>query len=71
MEAEFKGLLTNLIIMETRVSDRNEGLLDLLKQLADARAPDRVPVDSAALTEVVQSIIEASHHVGEVAGEER
>ena len=61
--AESKELLTNLIIMETRVSDRNERLYELLKQLAGSRTPDRVTVDQVALTEAIQAITDASKHL--------
>lgn len=67
--AESKELLTNLIIMETRVSDRNERLCELLKQLASSRTPDRVTVDQVALTEAIQAITEASRRLLRVVGD--
>ena len=67
---EIKDLLTNLIIMETRMSGRNERLTELLKQLANAEGLDRVPVDPIALAEAIQVIIQASDHVRSVAGDQ-
>ena len=68
--AEIKELLTNLIIMATRVSDRNERLSELLIQLADGDELDRVPVDQAALAEAIQAIIQATSLVRAVAGDQ-
>ena len=67
--AEFKELLTNLIIMETRVSDRNDRLCELLKQLVGSRTPDRVTLDQVALTEAIQAITDASRHLLRVVGD--
>ena len=67
--AEFKELLTNLIIMETRVSDRNESLSELLKQLANVEGLDRVPVDQSVVTHAIRAIIDANVHVQEAAGD--
>ena len=68
--AEFKDLLTNLIIMETRMSGRNERLPEFLTQLANAEGLDRVPVDQATLAEAIQAIIQATDHVRAVAGDQ-
>ncbi len=54
---DLKELLTNLIIMETRVSDRSERLSELLKDITEAGGLDRVPVDQVALTDAIQAII--------------
>jgi hypothetical protein len=70
MVAEFKELLTNLIIMETRVSDRSGRLSELLNQLTGSGLLDRVSVDQVALTEAIQSIIEANGHVRAVVGDQ-
>ena len=67
--AEFKELLTNLVIMETRVSDRNERLSELLKQLVSAQGLDGILVDQAALAEAIQAITEASRHLLRVVGD--
>ena len=68
--AEIKDLLTNLIIMETRMSGRNERLPELLKQLANTEGLERVRVDPAALAEAIQAIIQATGHVRSVAGDQ-
>ena len=68
--AEFKDLLTNLIIMETRMSGRNERLPELLTQLANAEGLDRVPVDQATPAEAIRAIIQATDHVRAVAGDQ-
>jgi hypothetical protein len=70
MFADLKELLTNLIIMETRVSDRSGRLLELLNQLTEASLLDRVSVDQVALTEAIQSIIEANGRVRAVIGDQ-
>ena len=67
--AEFKELLTNLIIMETRVSERKGRLSELLNQLNEASLLNPVSVDQGALTQAIQSIIEANDHVQALAGE--
>ena len=67
--AEFKELLTNLIIMETRVSDRNESLSELLKQLASPQGLDEVPVDQSVVTHAIRVTIDANVHVQETAGD--
>jgi hypothetical protein len=70
MVAELKELLTNLIIMETRVSDRSGRLSELLNQLTGSGLLDRVSVDQVALTDAIQSIIEANGHVRAVVGDQ-
>ena len=67
---ELKELLTNLIIMETRVSDRNERLSELLKDITEAGGLDRVPVDQVALTDAIQVIIEVNGHVRAAVGDQ-
>ena len=61
--AELKELLSDVIIMETRVSGRNAPLSELLKELAGSRRLDGVPVDEASLTEVIEAIIAGNSHV--------
>ena len=67
---ELKELLTNLIIMETRVSDRSERLSELLKDLTEAGGLDRVPVDQLSLTDAIQAIIEVDDHVRAAVGDQ-
>ncbi len=68
--AEFKELLSSLIIMETRVSDRNDNLSELLKQLTNGEGLDRVTVDQAALAEAIRAVIQAHGHARAVAGDQ-
>ena len=42
---ELKGLLTNAIIMRTRLGDREADLPDLLRRVVDEGRLDAVPVD--------------------------
>ena len=67
---ELKELLTNLIIMETRVSDRNERLSELLKDMTEAGGLDRVSVDQVGLTDAIQAIIEVSGHIRAAVGDQ-
>ena len=67
--SELKELLTDVIIMQTRLSDRDRRLLEHLNQVVEAGLPDRVPVDEAALTDAIVAVLMASAHVQAVAGE--
>ncbi|MFQ6030671.1 MAG: hypothetical protein ACE5Q6_24635, partial [Dehalococcoidia bacterium] len=67
---ELKELLTNLIIMETRVSDCNERLSELLKEIIEAGGLDWVPVDQGALTDAIQAIIKVNGHVRSAIGDQ-
>ena len=67
--AELKELLTDVIIMQTRLADRNRRLNKQLNQVVDAGLPDRVPVDEAAVRDAIEAVLRASAHVQAVAGE--
>ncbi len=67
---ELKELLTSLIIMETRVSDRGERLSELLKDITEAGGLDRVPVEQLTLTDAIQAIIEVNDHVRAAVGDQ-
>ena len=68
--ADLKELLTNLIIMQSRLAGREEQLQDLLHQITEAKLLDRVPVDEALLKNSIQEILQASGQVRKVAGDE-
>ena len=68
--ADLKELLTDLIIMQSRLAEREERLGQLLHQLIDARLLDRVPVDEDLLRKLIQEILQSSEHVRMVAGDE-
>ena len=67
--AELKELLTDVIIMQTRLADRNRRLNKQLNQVVDAGLPDRVPVDEAAVRDAIEAVLRAAAHVQAVAGE--
>ena len=50
-------------IMETRVSDWNGRLPELMDQLTSTQSPEWVPVDQVPLTEAIQAIIEMNRYV--------
>lgn len=68
--ADLKELLTDLIIMQSRLAGREEQLQDLLRQLVEAKLLDPVAVDEALLKNMVQEILQASGQVRMVAGDE-
>lgn len=68
MVSELKELLTNLIIMQTRLADRGEKFSELLRQLAETRLLGSVAVDEASLREGIQAVGEALEHLQSVAG---
>ena len=56
-------LLTDLIIMESRLAGRGERLQGLLGELEDDDLPDGVPVDEERLREAVVEILDAEARV--------
>ena len=56
---EFKELLTNLIIMQTRLAHREASLHDSLRRLVDDGRLDAVFLDEELLREAIQQIIDA------------
>ena len=67
--ADLKELLTDLIVMQTRLSGREERLKVLLRQVADAGVLGRVPVEEPGLRHVLVAVLEASARVEQVAAE--
>ena len=65
--AGLKDLLTDLIIMQSRVSGRDEELRGLLRQLIDSKAVDGVPVEESQLSGAVLEVLRASARVEGVA----
>lgn len=56
---ELKNALTNVIIMQTRLNEREKGLLELLKQAAEQQVIDAVPVDPGAVAGWAKAVLEA------------
>ena len=65
---ELKELLTNLIIMQTRLADREASLHDALRRLVDDGRLDAVFLDEELLREAIQQIIDAPTRVRSVSG---
>ncbi len=65
---ELKELLTNLIIMQTRLADREASLHDALKRLVDDSQLDAVLLDEELLKEAIQQIIDAPNRIKSVSG---
>lgn len=60
---QLKGALTNLIIMQTRIREREGGLAELLRQAEGESAVGPVGMDAAELREFAESVLGASRHV--------
>ncbi len=56
---ELKEFLTNLIIMQTRLVDREAGLHDALRRLVDDSRLDVVLLDEELLRKTIQQIVDA------------
>ena len=65
---ELKELLTNLIIMQTRLADREASLHDALRRLVDDSRLDAVLLDEELLREAIQQIVDAPARVRSVSG---
>ncbi len=63
---ELKELLTNVIIMQTRLADREASLHDALRRLADDSRLDAVYLDEKLLRETIQEIVDAPARVRSV-----
>ena len=61
-----KGALTNLIIMQTRIREREGGLGELLRQAEGESAVGPVTVEADELREFAESVLGASSHVRDV-----
>ena len=68
---EVKELLTDLIIMQTRLAKRGEGLQELLSRLGSGGHVTNVPIDVSELRSVAWDILRASRHVHQAAEGER
>ena len=62
---QLKGALTNLIIMQTRIREREGGLAEMLRQADGESAVGLVGVDADELRAFAESVMGASHHVGD------
>ncbi len=66
--AGLKDLLTDLIIMQSRLADREARLRDLLGQASEGGAPAHVSLAEADLRDAVQDVTDAMAHLRAVAG---
>ena len=64
---ELKEHLTNLIIMQTRLADRDGRMDDLMNQLTDDQILDGASVDEVALRDAIVDILQACAHVESLA----
>ena len=64
---ELKEHLTNLIIMQVRLADRDEKVNELINQLAEGQIFNGVSVDEVTLRKAILGILQASAHVKAVA----
>ncbi len=62
---QLKGALTNLIIMQTRIREREGGLADLLRQAEGESAVGPVGVGADELRAFAESLLGASRHVSD------
>ena len=65
--AELKELLTNLIIMQSRLSEREGGLLGLLDEVVESGALKAAPVDEDIVIRAVLTIANGADHIRTVA----
>ena len=66
--AELKELLTDLIIMQSRLQGREERLAALLRQVVEQDAPRGVPIEKAKLQSGIRSILDATARIQSEAG---
>ena len=66
-DAELKGVLTDLIIMQNRLAGRERVLQEHLGQVSDSPGLDRVTVDEASVSAGILEILQATGHVREIA----
>ena len=62
--SELKDVLTNVIIMQTRLSGREQSLLELLKQAAEQQTIDEVRVAPEVVGRWAKAVLEARRHLG-------
>ena len=60
---ELKALLTNAIIMRTRLGEREDGLADLLGRAVDEGRLDTVPVDEDIARRIAALMVEGGERV--------
>ena len=62
--SELKDALTNVIIMQTRLNGREQGLLELLKRAAEQQAIDEVRVALEVVGRWAKAVLEARRRLG-------
>ena len=60
---ELKETLTNVIIMQTRLKEREESLANAVRDAAKSGAVHGVPIDVENIRELAKGILQASQHV--------
>ncbi len=63
LTADMKRLLSDVIIMQTRVNRREENLAHLLDQAIDGEVLQGVPIDPKQLRQWAESIAQAQRHM--------
>ena len=66
---DLKDLLTDLIIMQSRLAGREARLSELLNRLVESKGLEGVALDEAGLRKGVLEIVQASDHVRAVTGD--
>ena len=61
---DLKDALTNVIIMQTRLNEREQILLELLKQAAEQHAVDEVRVGPEVVGRWAKAVLEARRRLG-------
>ena len=61
--AELKELLTDLIIMQSRLQGREERLAALLQQAGEQNVPEDIPIERAKLQAGIRSILDAAARI--------
>ncbi len=62
-DAELKDALTNVIIMQTRVNEREQSFHKLLAQAIEQRTVDAVPVEPGHVEDWAKAVLEAARQI--------
>ena len=60
---DLKGLLTNVIIMQTRLDERDAGLVDLLTKATEGGLLESTAVDAEDVRQLADSVVQAFEHL--------
>ena len=67
--SDLKGMLTNVIIMQTRLNEREQGLASLLQAAAKEGLVEPIEVDVEDLRRWAESLVQAYQHLHQRASE--